>query len=297
MSHSPLVAFATLASVAMAAIPSASAQNLATGGDPLTALSTRFDKPDALSGWQVHEVEGWASKWAPPRIEGGVLVLQPHSSGWIRENHAGHLYRVVGGDFIVTTRIKVKGTRAALPQTIFSLAGLFVRAPRELATAAEWAPGRENWLFFSTGTAMPAGKPHYEIKTTVNSNSVLKVVDSREGWVELRIARTGEVFTLLHKPDGAKEFAVADIMIRPDLPNYLNVGLTAYSDSGSVAAATNYNKDGAPQQNADMVAEVERIDFRRPKSRVRLSFANLDAPTGGPLDAALEARKQDFLRD
>jgi hypothetical protein len=69
-------------------------------------------------------------------------------------------------------------------------------------SAANWAPGGENWLFFSIGTSAPAGTPQFEIKTTTNSLSTLKILPSPTGWVELRVARHGELFTLLHRADG-----------------------------------------------------------------------------------------------
>lgn len=108
--------------------------------DDLAGLSTEFNEATALEGWREHAPEGFSPKWAAPRIENGLLVLQPHASGWYEDNQAGHLYRTVQGDFIATTRIQVRGTDATLPQTEFSLAGLFVRAPKEVA-AARWIPG------------------------------------------------------------------------------------------------------------------------------------------------------------
>jgi hypothetical protein len=277
--------------------PMPTTANKPTELDDINSLSTRFDQGGALDGWQLHEVKGWVSKWEAPRIEAGHLILRPRSSGWFDDNQAGHLFRVVQGDFVVTTRLQVSGTHSSLPQTDFSLAGLFIRTPRELSDASQWAPGRENWLFFSVGTASPQGEPHYEIKTTTNSRSVLKILPSQAGWVELRIARTGEVFTLLHRPEGTEQWRVIDQMIRPDLPETLNVGVTAYSDYSSVWATDTYNTSGSLKQNADLIARVERINFRRPAAVGRLPIANLDAPTGGPLGKAIITRRDDFLSD
>ncbi|MEL6279988.1 MAG: hypothetical protein AAFR28_14080, partial [Pseudomonadota bacterium] len=224
------------------------------------------------------------------------LVLEPISGGWFEELHGGHLYKTIEGDFIVTIRINVTGTEADLPQTLFSLAGVFIRAPRDF-TAASWAPGRENWLFFSIGTSAPAGSPQFEIKTTTNSLSTLKIHPSPTGWVQLRVARHGELFTLLHRADGAAEWTVADQIIRPDLPQALNVGVTAYADWGSVAPIypdmMKVNTEGAPQNNADLIARVDRIDFRRPAVG-RIPVANIDAPA---FIDAIEVRRADLLAD
>lgn len=248
-----------------------------TEGD-LRSLSTRFENPQALQDWHEFQVEGWEPKWEAPRIENGQLVLQPRSSGWFEDNTAGHLYQKVTGDFIVTTRIRVEGTQNPVPQRSFSLAGLFIRAPRTF-TAATWEPNQENWLFFSVGTAFPAGQPQFEIKSTYDSLSTLKISEAPEGWMRLRVARSGELFTLLYQADGSSEWTMLDQFIRPDLPETLNVGLTAYADWDSMAPDypnyQQYNEQGAATQNADLVAYVESIDFRRP-STSRFPLATLD---------------------
>ncbi len=244
----------------------------------LRSLSTRFDRPEALQGWQEFQVQGWVPKWEPPKVENGRLVLRPKSSGWFEDNTAGHLYREVTGDFIVTTRIKVVGTRTPVPQRSFSLAGLFIREPRTF-TKTTWTPKNENWLFFSAGTAFPAGRSQFEIKSTYNSLSTLKISEAKEGWMRLRIARSGELFTLLYQEEGSPEWKVLDQFIRPDLPETLHVGLTAYADYDSVAPIypdyQRYNEQGAPTQNADLIAYIESIDFRRP-STPRFPIATLD---------------------
>ncbi|MGB0695908.1 MAG: hypothetical protein ACPGOY_09680 [Rhodospirillaceae bacterium] len=263
--------------------------------DDISALSTSFDNASALESWSEHWPEGFTRKWEEPRIEDGKLVLEPVASGWFEDNQAGHLYHQVSGDFIATTRIEVTGTEADLPLTSFSLAGLFVRAPRDVS-AASWIPGQENWLFFSIGTAAPAGEPHYELKTTTNSLSTLQILPAPTGPVDLRIARHGEIFTLLTRPDG-QEWEVIEQIIRPDLPLVLNVGLTAYADYGSVAPIYPnfqlYNTEGAPTDNADLLAYFDSFDIRRPATG-RLPIANIDAPAF--LDV-IALRRNDVMAD
>ena len=263
--------------------------------DDISALSTDFDTPQALAAWSEHAPEGFTPKWEEPRIEDGRLVLEPRSSGWFEDNQAGHLYHEIAGDFIATTRIEVTGTTADLPQTSFSLAGLFVRAPRDVS-AATWTPGQENWLFFSVGTAAPAGEPHYEVKTTTNSLSTLKILPAQSGPVDLRIARHGELFTLLARPEGS-DWAVVDQIIRPDMPHILNVGLTAYSDYDSVAPIypdfQRYNTQGVVEDNADLIAYVDSFTLRRPTTG-RLPIANIGAPAF--LDVIAQ-READLMSD
>lgn len=240
----------------------------------ITGLSTVFNSPAALQSWSQHTVPGFSDKWRAPRIENGRLVLQPTSSGWFEDMQAGHLYRTIEGNFVVTTKLRVEGTAAQLPQTLFSLAGVFIRVPRDGLTAANWEPGRENWMFFSLGTAFPAGTPQFEIKTTYNSLSTLKISSAAPVYaggktrdVKLRIARQGELFSLLYRIDDQAEFTLLDQFIRPDLPQRLNVGVTAYADWGSAAPIypdfRRYNTE-APAMKGDLLAHIERIDFRRP---------------------------------
>jgi hypothetical protein len=266
--------------------------------DDVAPLSDDFRDAATLPAWSELSPSGFAPKWHPPRLEDGRLVLRPLASLWFDDNQAGHLYKPVIGDVIVTTRIRVSGTHAELPQTEFSLAGLFVRAPHAV-TAELWSPGRENWVFFGVGSGSPAGAPHYEVKSTTNSLTTVKLVPSQVGSVELRIARHGELFTLLDRPAGRPDWRVVDQMIRPDLPEELNVGFAAYSDYGSVAPTSSdvraYNEHGVGNGHADLIAEIDWARFRRPTAG-RFPIANIDAPATFGRDV-IEARRRDVLSD
>jgi hypothetical protein len=289
---------------AMSAAP-ALAQAAAPAQADIAPLSTVFSNTQSLTGWRQLEIPGFPAKWHAPRVEGGHLVLQPHSSGWFEDMMGGHIYRQIDGNFVVTARLRVEGTRAQLPQTLFTLAGLFIRAPREGLTAANWQPGRENWMFFAAGSAFPAGSPQFEIKTTYNSLSTLKIGDAsavfaggQNRWVELRIARQGELFSLLYRVEGSREFTLHEQFIRPDLPARLNVGLTAYADWASVAdiypdfVRLNTME---PARNADLIARVERIDFRRPTVD-RFPVASFDVRTSF-MPQVSQARIDDLIRN
>jgi len=297
---------ASLLTLLPGALPmSATRAQTATQPADLRRLSTRFDSPAALAAWRQHAVPGFSPKWEAPAIEGGLLVLRPRSSGWFEDMQAGHLYREVEGNFVATTRMRVEGTRSAIPQTLFSLAGIFIRAPREGLTAATWQPRRENWLFFSLGSAFPAGTPQFEVKTTYSSLSTLRIFDAsaaypqgRPAWVELRVARQGELFSLLHRMQGEREFTLLDQFIRPDLPATLNVGLTAYSDwnteTNHYPDFVRYNTLPAPG-NADLIARVERFDFRRPTVD-RFPVASFDVRSSFMPEVS-QARIDDLIRN
>ncbi|MEO1474455.1 MAG: hypothetical protein AAFS03_11075, partial [Pseudomonadota bacterium] len=77
----------------------------------------------------------------------------------------------------------------------------------------------------------------------------------------------------------------------------LNVGLTAYADWGSVAPIypdmMKVNAEGTPENNADLIARVDRIDFRRPAVG-RIPIANIDAPA---FIEAISARRADLMAE
>ncbi|MEL6687120.1 MAG: hypothetical protein AAFP97_05835 [Pseudomonadota bacterium] len=88
-----------------------------------------------------------------------------------------------------------------------------------------------------------------------------------------------------------------DQIIHPDLPQTLNVGLTAYANYGSVAQIYpdfhSYNTQGTPENEADLIASVDRFDIRKPLTG-RLLIANIDAPA---INAAIVQRRDDLYSD
>lgn len=295
------MSIAITALAAIAAMPSPTFAAASGGVDPLASLSSTFDDASALDGWQRHAPVGWAPAWRRMEVRDGALEIEPVSGGWFEDYQSGHLYRPVTGDFIVTTRIHVSGTAGSpLPKTSFSLAGLLLRAPRNF-NAGNWQPNQEDWLFFSVGSAadpeaLPetlrvTGRPQFEIKSTDDSRSTLKISDAPGRHVDLRVARDGSIFTLLYREarDDA-EWAVLDQFIRSDLPPTLWVGITAYSDWDSIAGAyPDYeaqHRNGPASDNADLRARVEWIRFRRPTFQLGLPIATL-----------VGRRQADYTRD
>ncbi|WKN42617.1 DUF1349 domain-containing protein [Tunicatimonas pelagia] len=247
--------------------------------EPVNAQTFRddFASPNSLNNWQQLEVDGWQSKVRSLEIQNGHLVMEPTSSGWFEDNVAGFLYREYTGNFELTARLKVSGTTTDLPQTAFSLAGLFVRAPHELR-ADTWQPGQENWMFFSIGSATEPGTPQFEIKSTYQSQSTLKIYPAQDAWVTLKLVRVDEVFTLLHCFDG-QDWQLLDQFIRPDLPETLQLGITAYADWPSVAEVypdyAQYNRQGTPQDRGNLVARFDFISISPTPIEKELPIANL----------------------
>lgn len=235
---------------------------------PLHAEETfRTDFNDArdLTNWNLLQIEGWAQKWRDVSIQNGSLRIEPHSSSWYEDHIGGYLYREVEGDFSITTRIHVSGINSPLPQHEYSLAGLLIRNPIDI-DPDNWQTGRENWLFLSMGTATPAGEPHYEVKTTINSHSTLEVLP-RSGTVsELRITRQNTEFRLQVRENNSTIWQELANFNRPDMPNRLQIGITAYADWQNVKRtgnAAHTNHIGTIEDNADMIAYYDWVEIHQ----------------------------------
>lgn len=201
---------------------------------PAAGISDEFGDVRSLASWTRFEpANGWPDHLRRATVVDGVLELEPWTSGWYADFHGPFLHREVTGDFLVTTRIRAKGRAGDTPASTWSLAGLMVREPRDVAPS-DWEPRGENWLFITTGVAGRVDVPVYETKTTVNSRSNLKLRRAPTGWVELGIARLGPSFFLLAR-DGGGQWRVHERFFRMDLPRTVQVGLVAYTDWDSAA--------------------------------------------------------------
>ncbi|MBL0939366.1 MAG: serine hydrolase [Gemmatimonadaceae bacterium] len=229
--------------------------------------SDEFSDASTLANWQRFDaVEGWPSKTRRAEIKDGMLVLEPATSGWYADFQAPFLFKDVTGDFIAETRIRATGIGHDIPQALWSLTGLMVRAPRA-GGMASWTPNTENWLFITTGIAARPGQPVIETKTTVNSQSELKLHDIAPGWVELRLARRGAKFFLAFRqgenPNG--EWQTLATFDRLDLPSTVQLGINAYTDWNSTLHLQNDPKrfNSTPLTGSpDLLVNVDYIRIR-----------------------------------
>ena len=240
-------------------------------------IQVNFESESDLNQWKKLEIDGWSSKIRSLKIKNGNLIFEPTSSGWFEDNYAGFLYQEFEGNFELSTKVKTEGTNNSLPQKPFSLAGLFIRVPREVE-ASSWERGKENWMFFSIGSATEPGKPQFEIKSTYKSQSTLKIYPAKEGWVQLKIVRVSEIFSLFHKFEGESEWKLLDQFIRPDLPETLQIGITAYADWPSVAEVypnyEEYNVNGTSEDEGDLVAHFDYVSIESGRVKKELPIAN-----------------------
>jgi hypothetical protein len=236
----------------------------------LNQYNTVFDSPQALENWSSLHIEGWPNRWHELRFEEEngqrYLLIEPKVSSWYEDIIGGFLYQSITGDFEATARVKASGRKESTPTRSFSLGGLMVRTPHEV-NANNFEQGKENWLFLTTGTVDRPGEPQFEVKTTMNSVSTLRSYPAQQGWVDLRIVRLRELFTLLYRYDG-EAWAYLDQWVRPDLPQTVQVGLIAYTDWDGAAEVypdmEAINKGQIPNGVEDLTLRVASIQFREP---------------------------------
>ncbi|MEZ4225127.1 MAG: hypothetical protein R3B13_29515 [Polyangiaceae bacterium] len=195
-----------------------------------------------------------------PAITGGELRLPLLSKAlWYNENEGFALYKLVTGDFKVTTRVRVFKTNSpgAAPTGFVELAGLMARDP-----ASNGAPA-ENYVFLVLGSddgLDTGGSPELAIEAKDTVNSLSNYVNP--GWTstsaELRICRRGSNFTLFQRATGTTTWQPTPTAVNPNaygythaLPATLQVGVVVYtaSDTPNITAAFD-NVDFAPVSSA-----------------------------------------------
>ena len=248
----------------------------------LCDLSDEFDDAATLADWQrLFELEGWPGDQLEQididTTRAGFLTMLPYTSSWFQDLKGVLMFKSVDGDFVVTTRFEATnraGTGA--PQALFSLAGLFVRTPRAITEPADWTPGGENYIFLSAGSADLPASFQYEVKTTINSDSMLNISPACTGGCsgvptfELRAARLeADHFILLRREQGG-DWIIHRRYGRSDMPLTLQVGLTAYTDWGFIDGLYwpddqfGHNNTVITDGNHDLLAQFDHVRFQRP---------------------------------
>lgn len=254
-------------------------------GDDLQVLDDEFSVPSSLSNWsRVHAVEGWNANQMEVLDIGtsttGHATLIPYTSTWF-QNFRGELtFKNVTGDFVASTRVRATNrARNAAPSRAYSLAGILARTPRAI-TPATWAPGGENYVFLSLGAANTPGSFQYEVKTTINSVSTLQIQSAPTSVTQIQVARIGQNFIMLRRPEGATTWSVHARYFRTDMPATLQVGMTVYTDWDTVSGMDPFvhNSSVLTTGFPDLRAEFDWFRFRRPVVPGPLVGVNLTNP-------------------
>jgi hypothetical protein len=218
----------------------------------------------------------------------GHLTITPKSAAWWAGYHGVFLFKIVKGDFVVTTRLKVTGKDGGEPENIWTISGLLVRAPADLSIPRDQR--KENWIYLMTGRGPGEGRV-IDAKSTRDSSNAWDITPAQPGWYELSIARIGPVFVLFIRPDGAA-WTVRKLIVRSDLPQALQVGINVTSDfklSASMPAAKYNAEIFEGKSKIDALTSVDWVLFtpvpERPEAWAALA--------GSPF---LEVAPADLLR-
>lgn len=107
-------------------------------------LNDEFNSPCNLADWSnIMEVEGWITPAGIPaeHLEefdisatySGELCMKPWTTSWYNDLRGALIFKEITGGFVFTTQIIVRNGRGLdqLPATIYSLAGMMIRTPKE----------------------------------------------------------------------------------------------------------------------------------------------------------------------
>jgi hypothetical protein len=239
------------------------------GGGSITALSDEFSNPATLPNWRhAYKDEGFTAnqleRFDINKTQPGWMTMVPYSSGWYKDYHGILAYKPIEGDFVMTTHLRVSSRNGSgPPRAQYSLAGIMIRAPRP-DTAQTWQPGRENYVFLSTGAADKPGTYQFEVKTTTNSDSQLRISPAYSGETMLQVARIGGALILLKNVGG--QWTVHARYWRPDFPSKLQAGLTCYSDWPTVSRhSPQQHNNTVLRGTPDLRVSYDFVRYRRPQ--------------------------------
>ncbi len=239
--------------------------------DDLSSQSDEFDDPATLANWlRIEQVEqsnaNQVERLDIGRSAPGRLTIVPFTSSWYQDYRGVLLHKRISGDFIATTQVRATGRNGrSAPNRQFSLAGIMIRTPRNV-TPQTWRPGGENYLFLSTGSADRPGQFQFEVKTTVNSRSTLRITDANGPEESIRAVRIGPSFVLMRK-DRAGQWTIHERYSRPDMPAELQVGMTVYTDWPNVERLSPeaHNRTVIRNGQPDLQAAFDYFRFARPR--------------------------------
>ncbi len=247
----------------------------------LTDLSDEFNRVCSLEDWlNVEEVEGWPQshleEFDISSSNEGHLTMIPWTTAWFDDYRSTLLFKEVSGDFIFTILANSSNkAEDGQPSSTFSLSGAMIRTPTGITDAPnEWVEGNQNYVFLSIGSANVTNVPKFEVKSTINSNSVLNYNPVSGLSALIRLVKIGSAIIVLHQIPG-ESFVVRQRYNRNDMPDTLQVGMVTYTDWPKVNTYTyafhnfhtlNSNLEDDPTSwqpfNADLVGTFDYARFQ-----------------------------------
>lgn len=147
---------------------------------------------------------------------------------WLNGERGGMFYTLIDGnfDFIATVRTTKRSDISSPPDANFSFGGLIVRDPNT---------SQENYVHLVTGrgdASEAEGFPYgYEHKVTLNSISDYDIDYNGNSEHDLRIVRSGDVFTFFERLAGSDN-AWTEITTQPvEFSSQVQVGFNIYTGS------------------------------------------------------------------
>jgi hypothetical protein len=256
---------------------------------PVSCLSDEFNASTSIADWsRVEQAESWNTEplatWDVDATVPGSMVMIPHTITWYRDYRGPLAFKSVSGDFAITIRVRATARDGiSVPSSEFSLAGAMIRTPRAI-TPATWLPGQENYVFLSVGygNAVPR-RFQYEVKTTVQGDSILTLSNAPSSEAVLQLARLGPHVICLRE-DPVLGWRVHARYFRPDLPATLQVGLVAYTDwqKVSIFQAFVHNSNTLTNPLPPTVVDPNPFVPFNPDLRAAFDYARFASPVIPP---------------
>lgn len=207
-------------------------------------LNDEFDDSATKVNWDnISQSENWGFEqlrlWDIDSAFSSQMTLIPHTSSWFGEYRGSNIYKLIDGNFALTTQVTVTDTSmTGIPSSTYSLAGVILRRPLTYPTGGpiDWQPNEQDYVFLSLGYAATnhpscAGcpPPHLEVKTTNNSNSNLRVASLSTQTARIRMVRVNNFILVLYQIPGS-DWQVHERYYRPDMSGVIQAGFFAYTD-------------------------------------------------------------------
>ncbi|MCA8969216.1 MAG: hypothetical protein KDC95_05510 [Planctomycetes bacterium] len=189
----------------------------------LAAKGDEFNGTTLDPSWRIHNPHLVSAS-----VSGGELHMRPTQSGppvtWYADGEGPMLYKLVSGDFDLSVRVRsYDPAQPTLPPPIsYRMGGITIRDPGS-------QPGRRNWLHIAVGGGTSQVPITVEDKTTVDSNSTLRLTPLQAARADIRAVRHGAFVDFYVREPNATAWRLLRSNHRPDLPATLQVGLNVFS--------------------------------------------------------------------